>query len=116
MPIYTLDPVPTIVARQINTTEDGDLWFAEMTAAALSEAGEGIGTFSDFVFTQVEGSESEFWLEYTSLTEVDGQVRVRVKSTYGYWGLLNGVYNSNPPWFESDTEFQRRFQPFNGLA
>lgn len=116
MPIFTWDPVPTFIARQINTLEDGDLWAAEAAAAgALEEAGEGTGVFSSFVFTPVEGDE-EFWVEYTSYTDVDGQVQVRVKGTYGQWLIANGAYNSNPPWFESEPGFGIRFQPFNGLA
>lgn len=116
MPLFTWDPVPSFVARQINTIADAEAWIDELEAAGLFGPKDG-WTFSDFSATPIEGEEEErFRFEYTATTDIDGASRQRVDVEFGYWGIANSIYNINMPWFESDTEFQRRFQPFNGLA
>ena len=114
MPLFTWDPVPSFVARQIHTIADAEAWVDELEAAGLFGPHNG-WTFSDFSVAAAEGDETKFVFEYTATTDIDGASRQRVVVEFGYWGIANSIYSINMPWFESDTEFQRRFQPFNGL-
>lgn len=115
MPLYTWDPVPTFVARQINTLEDVDLWVEEMAAAGLMGPKDG-WTFSDFSGSPVENDPERFLFQYTVVTDIDGQSRMSQRVPFGYWGIANGLDAINLPRFESDAEAQRRYQPFSGLA
>jgi len=115
MPLFVWNPFPTYVAHQINTLEDFPSWVTEITEAGLLGPKDG-WTFSDFAVTQDPDNQEQFILEYTVVTEVDGQSQVRQKLPYGYWVIANSLYYINVPWFEDDVNFQRRFQPFNGLV
>jgi hypothetical protein len=115
MPLFTWDPVPTFVARQINTLDDVDLWLGEMEAAGLFGPKDG-WLFSDFSAAPIEGDEARFRFEYTITSDVDGTSRHREDVEFGRWGIANSLYSINLPWFESEENFTRRFQPFHGLV
>lgn len=109
MPLYTWQPIPTFVARQINTLADLDAWIEEVADAGLLGPKDG-RTLSDLRGSEID--QDQFWFDYTEVTEVDGSQEIRERVQYGDYAIANSIYSMNRPWFEDELNFGRRFQPY----
>lgn len=112
MPLFTWNPVPTFLAAKIDTQADLDAWLADLTPNE-------VGPKDDYTVVDLTGSvneeEDQFSLEFILVSQVDGPQGVRSSWPLGHY-LIADRQNIRPFWAEDEENFQRRFQPFNGLA